>query len=373
MKKIIVILLLSLFAVGSNNVLELTDKNYLETLQKHKKVVIMFSADWCDACKNMAPIYEKVSKTFSKDIVFAYINTAKHKVISESLKIDSIPTTILYENTKIIRQTVGGMDKQEINLFVDDNHTFEGYKQKCIEGDNKVCIDLAVSYELDRVVPKNYTVSRELYAKACSNGSAKGCNYLAYMYDHAMGVTKDANKMFTYYHKACDGNVSWSCNRIALIYRNGYHDVKVDTKKSTFYFEKACLLGEAEGCFGAAVAYDFSLSVKQDYAKSLKYYTYACDHNYATACYNLGVCYERGKGAQKDVQKAKNLYIKACKGEDVEACANLGYIYYKEKNYKKAIDLGENSCDASNGVGCRYLGFMYRDGLGVQADLKKSH
>ena len=53
---------------------EITKDTLQSTITDNDIVLIDFWASWCGPCKSFAPIYEKVSESFS-DVVFAKVNT----------------------------------------------------------------------------------------------------------------------------------------------------------------------------------------------------------------------------------------------------------------------------------------------------------
>ena len=57
---------------------KLNYNNFTEMTSQNGIVIIDFWAEWCGACKDFNPIYEKVADKFSQH-VFAKIDTVKEK------------------------------------------------------------------------------------------------------------------------------------------------------------------------------------------------------------------------------------------------------------------------------------------------------
>lgn len=77
------------------------------------KVLIDFYADWCGPCKRLAPILEELT-----DIDVLKVNVDMFDELSRSYGIMSIPTLILFENSKELKKTIGFKTKEEIIEFI---------------------------------------------------------------------------------------------------------------------------------------------------------------------------------------------------------------------------------------------------------------
>lgn len=67
-----------------------------------KAVMIKFYAVLCDPCKNLAPLYEKLAKEYSKSIDFCRVNIDISKELCSQLEIKTMPTILAFKMGKMI-------------------------------------------------------------------------------------------------------------------------------------------------------------------------------------------------------------------------------------------------------------------------------
>lgn len=58
--------------------------------------------------------------------------------------------------------------------------------------------------------------------------------------------------------------------------------------------------------------------------------------------------------------------------ESSNECIIKGLIYSQNQDYENAIPAFKKGCDLGDRLGCNSLGYIYKNGQGVKADLKKS-
>ncbi|SVA34797.1 uncharacterized protein METZ01_LOCUS87651 [marine metagenome] len=74
-------------------------------------VIVDFYARWCEPCKQMAPILEKVAREGYGEFGVVKIDIDENKYLSERYNIRSIPTLVLFvKGTEVARHT-GATDK----------------------------------------------------------------------------------------------------------------------------------------------------------------------------------------------------------------------------------------------------------------------
>ncbi len=88
-----------------------TQKFNEDVLQSKLPVIIDYYAVWCQPCKLLAPIFEKVSKTFDGKMVFAKCDVDSNQALSQQFDIRGIPCMIIYKNGKEVDRLVGALDE----------------------------------------------------------------------------------------------------------------------------------------------------------------------------------------------------------------------------------------------------------------------
>jgi len=86
-----------------------TDETFDSTLASHEVVVIDFWADWCRPCKMFSPILDEISAENS--IWIGKINVDENPKSAFHYEINSLPTTIVFQNGKQVKKIIGAKPK----------------------------------------------------------------------------------------------------------------------------------------------------------------------------------------------------------------------------------------------------------------------
>lgn len=97
--------------------IDLTTKNFNETLDNNEIVIIDFWAEWCGPCKQFAPIFEKVAQE-NPDIVFAKVNTEEQQAIATEYNIYSIPTLLVVRDGIILLNQAGMLPQEAFGKLI---------------------------------------------------------------------------------------------------------------------------------------------------------------------------------------------------------------------------------------------------------------
>ncbi len=85
----------------AETVFEVTDHDFQEKVllaSRQVPVVVDFYADWCQPCKVLAPVLEKVVLEFGGTMLLAKVDVDKNPQVSGALRIQSMPTVVVFKD-----------------------------------------------------------------------------------------------------------------------------------------------------------------------------------------------------------------------------------------------------------------------------------
>ena len=84
-----------------------------EVLNSDKKVLLDFWAPWCGPCRMVVPMVEEIARE-RPDIKVGKINVDEEVELASRFGIMSIPTLVVIDNGKIVKQAMGARPKDAI-------------------------------------------------------------------------------------------------------------------------------------------------------------------------------------------------------------------------------------------------------------------
>lgn len=84
-----------------SNIVNLDLQNFQHILLEQstdKLIVIDFWADWCEPCKQLMPVLEKIAAEYADDMILAKVNCDVEQQIAMQFGVRSLPTVIMVKN-----------------------------------------------------------------------------------------------------------------------------------------------------------------------------------------------------------------------------------------------------------------------------------
>lgn len=100
-------------------IIKISEREFKKVKSQQGKVLIECYATWCGTCKMMNQIMNKASEEINSCKLYKIDLDEADEVMIE-YNINSVPTTLLFENGKLLKKEVGLMTKDEIKKMINN-------------------------------------------------------------------------------------------------------------------------------------------------------------------------------------------------------------------------------------------------------------
>lgn len=92
----------------------------LSGLLQHNDIPVLVDcwADWCDPCKQFAPIFDQAARQFEPRLRLAKLNTEAEQGIAAQWQIRSIPTLILFRGGREVARLNGAVPLAQLQQWL---------------------------------------------------------------------------------------------------------------------------------------------------------------------------------------------------------------------------------------------------------------
>lgn len=104
-----------------SNIVNVTLENFQQVLlegSKEKLVVIDFWADWCEPCKQLMPVLDKLAMEFSEQIILAKINCDEQQELAGQFGVRNLPTVALMKDGQPVDGFAGVQPESQIRDLI---------------------------------------------------------------------------------------------------------------------------------------------------------------------------------------------------------------------------------------------------------------
>jgi putative thioredoxin len=170
-------------------VFDATEENFQQGVIENSykaPVLVDFWAEWCEPCKQLMPILEKLATDMRGQFVLAKVNSETQQALGQQFRIRSIPTVLIFKNGEVVDQFTGLLPQQAIRETIEKHIITEAeiIRNNAIEaiqaGD--FTTGKAKLLEAETLAPENATIQIDLaHLEAQQKEYAEAKNRLSHL------------------------------------------------------------------------------------------------------------------------------------------------------------------------------------------------
>tara|TARA_R110002073_G_scaffold57778_4_gene146690 strand:+ start:98248 stop:98568 length:321 start_codon:yes stop_codon:yes gene_type:complete len=87
--------------------IQLDQKDFQDTIDNNKNVLLDFYADWCGPCQTLLPTIHKLADEFEGEVTIKKINVDQNQALAQKFGVRSIPTLVYLSAGKEVNRQNG--------------------------------------------------------------------------------------------------------------------------------------------------------------------------------------------------------------------------------------------------------------------------
>ncbi|WP_026376422.1 thioredoxin [Aestuariibacter salexigens] len=104
------------------NIIDMTLENFQQVIMhdsQQKLVMVDFWADWCEPCKNLMPVLEKLAQEYSEHLLLAKVNCDEQQEIAAQFGVRSLPTVMLVKDGQPLDGFAGAQPESAVREMLE--------------------------------------------------------------------------------------------------------------------------------------------------------------------------------------------------------------------------------------------------------------
>jgi thioredoxin 1 len=91
-----------------------------EVVKSSVPVVADFWAEWCGPCRMISPMLASIAEDYKDKVKVAKINVDLEGDLAQQFNIVSIPTILVFDKGKVVKQQIGAMPRHALEKMIKD-------------------------------------------------------------------------------------------------------------------------------------------------------------------------------------------------------------------------------------------------------------
>lgn len=91
-----------------------------EVVQASVPVVVDFWADWCQPCKMLSPVLDKLAARYEGRVKVVKCNLDENRAIAGMFSITTLPNLLFFKDGQVVNQAVGYRGEDQLAQTIDE-------------------------------------------------------------------------------------------------------------------------------------------------------------------------------------------------------------------------------------------------------------